>query len=202
MRPRPTFVEFIYFVDNRIKYPDITATLTRDSPPLTQLDGISMMELEEQPRRAMLERQQEDVIRQIASDTGTSSHLLRGLTILLTGHHAHDRLQGFGCLVIWRHPLAPSRGPCLGHFPESAIGQNQQRKAEMVRRAPGSPQAPSHLVSQLYQRRMGHLHGPIVKAANTRDIARLFESLAHAQFIAPTPRDRNICSVATNLVGL
>ena len=74
VKPRPTFVEFIYFVDNRIKYPDITATLTRDSPPLTQLDGISMMELEEQPRRAMLERQQEDVIRQIASDTGTSSH--------------------------------------------------------------------------------------------------------------------------------
>ncbi|MFM7983318.1 MAG: hypothetical protein ACKPKO_28750 [Candidatus Fonsibacter sp.] len=39
------------FEDYPIKYPDRTATFTRDSPLLTQLDGLGMMELKEMERK-------------------------------------------------------------------------------------------------------------------------------------------------------
>ena len=51
VKPRPTFEEFINCVDYPVKYPDRSATFTRDSPLLTQFDGIGMMELQEQEQR-------------------------------------------------------------------------------------------------------------------------------------------------------
>jgi hypothetical protein len=47
LKPRPIYEELIIFVDYPVKYPDRTATWTMDSPLLTQLDGIGMMEMEE-----------------------------------------------------------------------------------------------------------------------------------------------------------
>ena len=50
-KPRPTFEELINFVDYPVKYPDRSATFTRESPLLTQFDGMGMMELQEQEQR-------------------------------------------------------------------------------------------------------------------------------------------------------
>ena len=52
VKPRPTFEEFINFVDYPVNYPDRSATFTRESPLLTQFDGIGMMELQEQACKA------------------------------------------------------------------------------------------------------------------------------------------------------
>ena len=51
VQPRPTFEELINFVDYPVKYPDRSATITRESPLLAQFDGIDMMELQEQEQR-------------------------------------------------------------------------------------------------------------------------------------------------------
>ena len=79
VNPRPTYEELINFVDYPIKYPDRTATFTRDSPLLTQLDGIGMMELEEMERNEKIERYKDDLIRQIAYNTGHPAQLHRGI---------------------------------------------------------------------------------------------------------------------------
>ena len=79
VKPRPTFEELINFEDYPIKYPDRTATFTRDSPLLTQLDGIGMMELEEMERNEKIERYKDDLIRQIAYNTGHPAQLLRAM---------------------------------------------------------------------------------------------------------------------------
>ena len=42
-KTRPTYEELINFEDYPVKYPDKSATLTRQSPMLTQFDGIGMM---------------------------------------------------------------------------------------------------------------------------------------------------------------
>ena len=51
VKPRPTFEELIKLVDYPVKFPDKSATFTRESPLLTQFDGIGMMELQEQEQR-------------------------------------------------------------------------------------------------------------------------------------------------------
>ena len=79
VKPRPTFEELINFVDYPVKYPDRSATFSRDSPLLTQFDGMGMMELQEQEQRELVERQKEDMIRQIAAATGQSAQMLRAL---------------------------------------------------------------------------------------------------------------------------
>ena len=63
--------------DYTTTYPDKLATFTRDSPLLTQFDGIGMMELEEQEKREFVERRNEDMIMQIAGATGRSAQTLR-----------------------------------------------------------------------------------------------------------------------------
>ena len=55
--PRPTVEELINCVDYPVKYPDRSATFTRESPLLTQCDGIGMMELQEQEHREIAELQ-------------------------------------------------------------------------------------------------------------------------------------------------
>ena len=51
-----TVQELIMFVDYPVKYPDRSATFTRESPLLTQFDGIGMMALQEQEQREIAER--------------------------------------------------------------------------------------------------------------------------------------------------
>ncbi|MFM7978228.1 MAG: hypothetical protein ACKPKO_02840 [Candidatus Fonsibacter sp.] len=50
VKPRPTYEELINVEDYPVKNPDRTPTFIRDSPLLTQLDGIGMMEFEEMER--------------------------------------------------------------------------------------------------------------------------------------------------------
>ena len=70
VRPRPPVEELNNFEANPVKYPDRSATFSRESPLLTQFDGTGMMELQEQEQRELVERQKEDMIRQIAAATG------------------------------------------------------------------------------------------------------------------------------------
>ena len=56
LHKRPTFEELISYTGPKVTYPVGSATISRDSPYLTQLDGIGMMELDEQQRRKMIER--------------------------------------------------------------------------------------------------------------------------------------------------
>jgi len=79
VKPRPTFEELIHFVYYPVRYPDRSATFTRESPLLTQFDGIVMMELQEQEQRENAERQKDDMIRQIAAATLQSAQMLRAL---------------------------------------------------------------------------------------------------------------------------
>ena len=51
VKPCPTYADLFNFEDYLVKYPATSATFARDSPLLTQYDGIGMMELEEQERR-------------------------------------------------------------------------------------------------------------------------------------------------------
>ena len=54
VKPRPTVEELFNFEDYPVKYPDRSATFTRESPLLTQFDGIGMIELQERERRAIV----------------------------------------------------------------------------------------------------------------------------------------------------
>ena len=80
VRPPPTYEELLNFVEYSLQYLDRTATITRDSPLLTQLDGIGMRELEEQQRREMVDWKKEDMIREIAAATGQSAQMLRAIS--------------------------------------------------------------------------------------------------------------------------
>ena len=46
VKPRPTYEELSNFEHYPVKYPDKSATFTRDSPLLTQFGGIGVMDLE------------------------------------------------------------------------------------------------------------------------------------------------------------
>ena len=79
VKPRPTDEEMINIKDYTFKYPDRSATFTRDSPLLTQFDGIGMIEFKEQEQGEIAERQKDDIIRQIAAATGQSAQMLKAL---------------------------------------------------------------------------------------------------------------------------
>ena len=79
LNARPSYEEQINFVDYPVDYPDRSATWTRDSPLLTQLDGIGMMEMEEQQGRENIAINYEDIIRQIAASAGQSAQMLRAM---------------------------------------------------------------------------------------------------------------------------
>ena len=48
VKPRPTFEERTNFEAYHVKYPDRPATFSRDSPLLTQFNGMGMIEVQEQ----------------------------------------------------------------------------------------------------------------------------------------------------------
>ena len=76
---RPTLEELINYTEPQVKLPDRSVTFATESSYSTQVDGTGMMELEDQERRDMIERQKEDVIRHIASSSEYSANALRVL---------------------------------------------------------------------------------------------------------------------------
>ena len=63
--------------DLPIKYPDRTATFLRNSPYLSQFDGDTLIDLEEQEKNIEKEKLKEAEIRKIAADTQTTAQVLR-----------------------------------------------------------------------------------------------------------------------------
>ena len=79
LRKRPTYEELIndlVVVQPKIKYPDRTATILRNSHYLSQFDG-NLLDLEEQEKNIEKDKLKEIEIRKIASETKTTAGLLR-----------------------------------------------------------------------------------------------------------------------------
>ena len=57
----------------KIKYPDRTANQVRNTFELIQLDGVGVQLMEQQQVRETKEREKENLLRQMASQTGVSS---------------------------------------------------------------------------------------------------------------------------------
>ena len=78
-RKRPTYEELINDIvveQPKIKYPDRTATILRNSHYLSQFDG-NLLDLEEQEKNFEKEKLKESEIRKIAAETQTTAALLR-----------------------------------------------------------------------------------------------------------------------------
>ena len=79
LRKRPTYNELINYLEveqPKIKYPDRTATILRNSHYLSQFDG-NLLDLEEQEKNIEKEKLKESEIRKIAAETKTTASLLR-----------------------------------------------------------------------------------------------------------------------------
>ena len=80
VEPRPTYEDLSKFVVLPCQFACQICDLLLDSPPLPiQLDGIGITEFEEVDRREIIKRHKEYMVRQIATDIGTSAQLLRAL---------------------------------------------------------------------------------------------------------------------------
>ena len=79
LRKKPTYNEMINYIeeDLPIKYPDRTATFLRNSPYLSQFDGDTLIDLEEQEKNIEKEKLKEAEIRKIANETQTTAQVLR-----------------------------------------------------------------------------------------------------------------------------
>jgi hypothetical protein len=78
LRKKPTFNELINYLNDqpKIRYPDRTATLLRNSHYLSQFDG-NLFNLEEQQKEITKAQLRETEIRNIVSNTQGSASLLR-----------------------------------------------------------------------------------------------------------------------------
>ena len=79
LRKKPTFNELINYLQNdqpKIRYPDRTATLLRNSHYLSQFDG-NLFDLEEQQKNITKAQLRETEIRNIVSNTQGTASLLR-----------------------------------------------------------------------------------------------------------------------------
>ena len=103
VEPRHTFEEVITFFDYPIRFLDRAVPFTKDLALLTQLGGIGMMELEERQRREMVERQKEDMIREIAAATRQFAQMLRTIRRIFlhapTGSLTYDRRDDINVLA-------------------------------------------------------------------------------------------------------
>ena len=73
LRKQPTYDEitgYIHFGQDRITYPDRSATFMRDSPYLGLYDGITFRDLEEQEQKIETEKLKEAQIRRVAGEQG------------------------------------------------------------------------------------------------------------------------------------
>ena len=76
LRRRQTYEEVIDYIENdkdKIKYPYRTAKQLKNTFELSQLHGVGMQLMEQQEFREMKDREEENLLRQIASTTGISS---------------------------------------------------------------------------------------------------------------------------------
>ena len=79
LRKQPNYDEitgYIHFGQDRITYPDRSATFIRDSPYLGIYDGMGPQELEEQEQQIEKEKLKEISIKQLANDTGATRALV------------------------------------------------------------------------------------------------------------------------------
>ena len=79
LKPRPTYEELLNTKDVKIKHIDRSATLLRNHPLMTQVDYIGAFELEDQQRREIIQRQKEDMIRAIASNSDLTVQSLKAI---------------------------------------------------------------------------------------------------------------------------
>ena len=80
LRKRPTYNELIDYLENKqpvIKYPDRRATFLRNSPYLSQFDGDSWIDLDEQENRINKEKLKEMEVRRLASERGLTASVVR-----------------------------------------------------------------------------------------------------------------------------
>ena len=80
LRKRPTYNEVVDYLENDqpvIKYPNRNATFLRNSPYLSQFDGDSWIDLEEQENNINKEKLKEMEVKRIAGDTQSTAAVLR-----------------------------------------------------------------------------------------------------------------------------
>ena len=80
LRRKPTYDELINYLElkqPKIKYPNRNATFLRNSPYLSQFDGDSWIDMEEQQNNINKEKLKEMEVQRIASDRGDTAQLLR-----------------------------------------------------------------------------------------------------------------------------
>ena len=80
LRRKPTYNELINYLEfeqPKIKYPNRNATFLRNSPYLSQFDGDSWIDLEEQENNINKEKLKEMEVRRLASDAGRTAQALR-----------------------------------------------------------------------------------------------------------------------------
>ena len=83
LRKRPTYNELIDYLENKqpvIKYPDRRATFLRNSPYLSQFDGDSWIDLDEQENRINKEKMKELMLKEFASQRGLTAQAVRAQT--------------------------------------------------------------------------------------------------------------------------
>ena len=75
LKRRRTCEDVIDIIDNdkdKIRHPDRTAKQLRNTFELSQLDGVGMQLVEQQQFREIKEQEKENILRQIAANTGKS----------------------------------------------------------------------------------------------------------------------------------
>ena len=87
LRKRPTYNEVINYLENeqpKIKYPDRRATFLRNSPYLTQFDGDSWIDLDEQENNIAKEKLKEEEVKRISSEEKETAQVIRATRKKLT----------------------------------------------------------------------------------------------------------------------
>ena len=79
VKPRPTYDKIIISEAYPVKYPDRSATFTKDAPLLTQFDGIRMLEFEKQEQTEIVKILNEDMIKKIATTTEQNAQMPRAM---------------------------------------------------------------------------------------------------------------------------
>jgi hypothetical protein len=85
LRKRPTYNQVVDYLENeqpKIKYPDRRATFLRNSPYLSQFDGDSWIDLEEQESNITKEQLKEAEIKRLSAISRATAQVLR------TEHHS------------------------------------------------------------------------------------------------------------------
>ena len=96
LRKQPNFDEitgYIYFGQDRIRYPDRSATILRDSPYLGIYDGIGTHELEEQEEQVEKAKLMQAKAREVAKEEEKHINLHHLGQEELTIHLYHQKVE-------------------------------------------------------------------------------------------------------------